>query len=156
MFTGIHILEPRIFDFIPRGVFSDSITDVYPRAMRAGERIAAHVGRGFWHELSTVERYLDTSVELMRHAGRDVELGAGSIIEPGADVRAAVLWENVRVEAGARVWRAVLGAGVRVPGGETIADAAVVRAELVRGAERPAKGLQGAVRGENFVAPLAR
>ena len=30
MFTGIQILEPRIFDYIPRGVFSHSITDVYP------------------------------------------------------------------------------------------------------------------------------
>ncbi|HMJ26219.1 MAG TPA: nucleotidyltransferase family protein, partial [Pyrinomonadaceae bacterium] len=29
MFTGIHILESRIFDYIPRGVFSHTITDVY-------------------------------------------------------------------------------------------------------------------------------
>src|SRR6185436_8104369 len=43
MFTGIHILEPRIFDFIPRGVFSDSVVDVYPQAMAKGERVAAHV-----------------------------------------------------------------------------------------------------------------
>src|ERR1051326_595443 len=30
MFTGIQLLEPRIFDYIPRGVFSHSTTDVYP------------------------------------------------------------------------------------------------------------------------------
>jgi NDP-sugar pyrophosphorylase family protein len=156
MFTGIHILEPRIFDFIPRSVFSDSITDVYPQAMQAGARIAAHVGTGMWHELSTVQRYLDTSIELMKHEGRDVELGAGSVIAPGADVHDAVLWENVHIAQGARVRRAVLGAGVSVPRGETIEDACVVRADLVHGVERPAKGLQGTVRGANFVAPLAR
>ena len=155
MFTGIHILEPRIFDYIPRGVFSDSITDVYPQAMRAGERIAAHVGAGYWYELSTARRYLDTSLALMRREGRNVELGPGSHIETSAEVQDTVLWEDVRVEAGAHVRRAVLGAGVRVPRGETIEDAAVVRAELVRAAERPAKGLTGVVRGENFVAPLA-
>src|SRR4030095_8245778 len=33
MFTGIQILEPRIFDYIPRGVFSHSTTDVYPQAI---------------------------------------------------------------------------------------------------------------------------
>ncbi|MFL6209000.1 MAG: sugar phosphate nucleotidyltransferase [Pyrinomonadaceae bacterium] len=156
MFTGIHILEPRIFDFIPRGVFSDSITDVYPRAMQTGARIAAHVGTGMWHELSTVQRYLDTSIELMKHEGRDVELGAGSIVAAGASVHDAVLWENVHIEEGARVRRAVLGAGVRIPRGETIEDACVVRADLVSGVERPAKGLPGTMRGANFVAPLAR
>jgi NDP-sugar pyrophosphorylase family protein len=154
MFTGIHIMEPRIFDYIPRGVFSDSITDVYPQAMRAGERIAAHVGAGYWYELSTARRYLDTSIALMQREGRNVELGPGANVEPGAEVEDAVLWEDVHVAAGAHVRRAVLGAGVRVPRGETIADAAVVRAELVRAAERPAKGLTGIVRGENFVAPL--
>src|SRR5205085_11819139 len=103
MFTGIHILEPRIFDYIPRGVFSDSITDVYPQALNAGERIAAHVGRGYWHELSTVRRYLDTSIALMRREGRNVELGPGAHIAADAEVADAVLWEDVRVESGARV-----------------------------------------------------
>ncbi len=154
MFTGIHILEPRIFDYIPRGVFSDSITDVYPQAMRAGERIAAHVGAGYWYELSTVRRYLDTSLALMQLKGRNVELGPGSHIAPDADVQDAVLWENVHVEAGARVRRAVLGAGVRVPRGATFENVAIVRAELVQGVERPEKGLSGSVQGANFVASL--
>jgi NDP-sugar pyrophosphorylase family protein len=35
MFTGIQILEPRVFDFIPRGVFSHSVTDVYRTSPRA-------------------------------------------------------------------------------------------------------------------------
>lgn len=156
MFTGIHILAPRIFDYVPRGVFSDSVTGVYPRAFAAGERIAAHVADGYWHELSTIARYLDTSIALMRAQGREIELGENSIIADGAEVTDAVLWENVRVEAGARVSRAVLGAGVRVSAGEVIADAAVVRAELVAGAERPEKALAGEVRGDNFVVPLAR
>jgi len=156
MFTGIHILEPRVFDFIPRGVFSDSVTGVYPRAFAAGERIAGHVASGYWHELSTIGRYLDTSIALMREQGREVEVGENSSIAEGAEIRDAVLWENVRVEAGAKVSRVVLGAGVRVAAGEVIADAAVVRAELVAGAERPEKALAGEVRGENFVVPLAR
>jgi NDP-sugar pyrophosphorylase family protein len=156
MFTGIHIMEPRIFDYVPRGVFSDSITDVYPAAMQAGERIAAHVADGYWYELSTVPRYLDTSIALMRREGRDVELGPGASVAPGADVHDAVLWEDAHVAAGARVRRGVLGAGVRVPSGATFENAVVVRAELVRGVERPAKGLAGAFEGEYFVAPLPR
>src|SRR5512145_2816253 len=60
MFTGIHILEPAVFDYIPRAVFSDSVRDVYPKAMADGKIIAAHVADGgsLWRELSTIERYL--------------------------------------------------------------------------------------------------
>jgi NDP-sugar pyrophosphorylase family protein len=156
MFTGIQILESRIFDYIPRGVFSHSTTDVYPQAIERGERIAAHVAPGMWHELSTIQRYLDISVELMGKEGRSVEVGEGSSVAGDAEVVDSVLWEGVRVETGARVRRAVLGAGVVVPAGEVCEDVAVVRAELVRGEERPEKALAGEVRGANFVVPLPR
>lgn len=156
MFTGIHIIEPRLFDYIPPGRFSDTVTDVYLPAIAAGERIAAHVAAGYWYELSTVGRYLDTSIALLRREQRDVALGPGATIATGAHVHDAVLWEQARVEAGAHVRRAVLGAGVCVSSGESLTDVAVVRAELVRGVERPAKGLAGTFRGDNFVAPLAQ
>ncbi len=156
MFTGIQILEPRIFDYIPRGVFSHSVTDVYIPAIARGERIAAHVGDGMWYELSTIRRYRDISLALMRLEGRDVQLGGGSHIDAGADVCEAILWEGVQVEAGARVRRAILGAGVRIGRGEVIEDAAVVRAALVGGEERPEKALAGEARGDNFVVPLAQ
>ncbi|HEX8117754.1 MAG TPA: NDP-sugar synthase [Pyrinomonadaceae bacterium] len=154
MFTGIQILDPRVFEYIPPGVFSHSVTDVYVPAIARGDRVAAHVARGAWYELSTVRRYLDTSVTLLKKEGRDVELGAGSFVEEGASVSESVLWENVRVEAGARVTRSVLGAGVRVGAGEDFDNVAVVRAELAREFERPEKGLRGEFRGSNFVAPI--
>jgi NDP-sugar pyrophosphorylase family protein len=156
MFTGIQILEPRIFEFIPRGVFSHTTTDVYPQAIARGEKIAAHVARGKWYELSTIPRYLATSIALMRDEKRAVEIGTGSRVEAGAEVSGAVLWEGVRVEAGARVRRAVLGAGVVVRSGDDFEDVAVVRAELVSGSERPAKALEGETRGDNFVVKLPR
>ena len=154
MFTGIQILDPRVFDFIPPGLFSHSVTDVYLPAITRGDRVAAHVARGSWYELSTVRRYLETSVTLLKREGRGVQLGEGSTVEDGADVSESVLWENVNVARGARVRRSVLGAGVRVGPGERFEEVAVVRAELARGVERPEKGLRGEFRGSNFVAPI--
>src|SRR5919202_3708507 len=101
MFTGIQVLDPRIFEFIPRGVFSHTVTDVYIPAIARGERVAAHLAEGSWYELSTVRRYLETSVALLKREGRDVEVGEGSLIEEGAEVIESVLWEGARVEAGA-------------------------------------------------------
>jgi NDP-sugar pyrophosphorylase family protein len=154
MFTGIQILDPRIFSYIPRGVFSHSTTDVYPIAISKGERIVAHVAEGDWYELSTIPRYLDISLAMLRKEGHDVDIGINSKISTGADVTDTVLWENVLIEPGARVHRAIIGDGVCIRSGETIENAAVVRAELVEGAEPPAKALKGEVRGENFVVSL--
>lgn len=154
MFTGIQILEPRIFDYIPRGVFSHSTVDVYPQAIARGERIVAHIADGMWYELSTINRYLDVSLALLKKSGRDVEVGAGSVISKGSNVTESVLWENVKVEAGARVRRAILGDGVIISSGEIIENAALVRAELVRGSEPPPKALKGEFRGGNFVVRL--
>jgi NDP-sugar pyrophosphorylase family protein len=154
MFTGIQILDPKIFEFIPPGVFSHSVTDVYVPAIARGDRVVAHVARGSWYELSTVRRYLETSVTLLKREGRDVELGEGSTVEEGATVTESVLWEQVHVARGARVRRSVLGAGVRVGPDELFDNVAVVRAELARGVERPEKGLRGEFRGSNFVAPI--
>ena len=154
MFTGIQILDTRIFDYIPRGRFSHSTTDVYPQAIARGERIAAHVTEGMWYELSTIERYLEISIALMAREGRDVEIGEGSVIDKEAEIRESVLWENVRVERGARLSRVILGDGVHIPAGEILENAAVVRAELVEGTEPPPKALKGSVRGSLFVVPL--
>jgi NDP-sugar pyrophosphorylase family protein len=154
MFTGIQILEPRIFDYIPAGRFSHSTTDVYPQAMAKGERIAVHIARGNWYELSTIQRYLDISLLLLAQAGKDLTTGAGCQISAEAKVSQSVLWDNVVVESGAQVTRAVLGDNVRISKGEVIENAAVVCASLVEGKTPPAKALKGHIRGGNFVVPL--
>jgi len=157
MFTGIQILEPRIFEFIPRGVFSHTTTDVYPQAMARGELIAVHVADGkneTWHELSTLQRYLDISLQLLSERNLTISSGARCKVSPDACVNETVLWDDVTVESGARVNRAVLADGVRIPAGEIVENAVVVRASLVAGKVPPAKALRGAVRGDNFVVPL--
>ncbi len=156
MFTGIQILESRIFDYIPRGVFSHSVTDVYLPAIAKGERIAAHIATGMWYELSTLRRYLDISLALLNERGEDVYAGRNPSIDSEAEVHEAVLWDKVTIEKGAHIQRAVLGDGVRIPANERVEDAVVVRAELVRNITPPAKALKGHVQGENFVVPLSQ
>jgi NDP-sugar pyrophosphorylase family protein len=156
MFTGIQILEPRIFDYIPRGVFSHSTVEVYPRAIAKAERIVAHVADGMWYELSTLQRYLDISLALLRQKGRGVYTGRNASIDESAEVRDSILWDDVIIESGANVSRTVVGDGVRVRAGERCQDAVVVRADLVAGKEPPAKALKGRVEGDKFVVSLSQ
>jgi NDP-sugar pyrophosphorylase family protein len=154
MFTGIHIMEPRILEYVPRGVFSDSVTDVYPKAMANGEILAAHVASGKWRELSTLKRYLDISVELLSEKGKSLVSGANAIVSPTATVTDSVLWDDVEVGAGARITRAVLADKVKIVANEVIENAVVVPRRLVEGKKPPEKALPGHFRGENFIVPL--
>ena len=156
MFTGIQILEPRIFDYVPRGMFSHSTTDVYPQAIAKGERIATHVATGMWYELSTPQRYLDISLAMLAERGEHLSVGSACVISERAEVRESILWDRVVIEPDARIRHAVLGDGVRIPAGETVEDAVVVRNSLVQGKTSPPKALKGVVRGDNFVVSLSQ
>lgn len=156
MFTGIHILEPRIFEYIPRGVFSHSVTDVYLPAMAQGERIAAHVAEGMWYELSTIQRYLEVSLLLMNGRDLDYQAGLDCEVHAEAQVSESILWDRVIVEKGARVYRSILADGVRIRAGEEVENCAVVLTSLVQNEARPAKALAGEFKGDNFVVPLTR
>ncbi|HJP93741.1 MAG TPA: NDP-sugar synthase [Pyrinomonadaceae bacterium] len=154
MFTGIQILEPRIFEYIPRGVFSHSTTDVYPQAIQNGEVIAAHVASGKWRELSTLERYLEISIELLKERGESYSAGSNALISTTASVVDSILWDDVNVGDGARITRAVLADDVSIKAGEVIESAVVVPRQLVEGKTPPKKALPGNFQGENFVVPL--
>lgn len=153
MFTGIHILEPGIFDYIPRGVFSDSVRDVYPKAMADGKIIAAHVAgdAGMWREMSTIERYLTISLEFLRREGRDTIMDEGCEIESGATVERSVLWKRARVQRGARLAECIVGDDVIIPSSAEFSRAAIVSADSVSLNERPEKALPAEIIGDNLV-----
>ena len=155
MFTGIHILEPRIFDYIPPNVFSHSTTDVYPQAIRSGERVAAHVTTGKWRELSTLQRYLDISLEMLRETGASLSYGEGTKVSASATVVDSILWDRVNVAGNANIRRAILADDVNIGNNEVIEDSVVVPWSLIEGKTPPAKAMRGRVQGENFVVPLS-
>jgi NDP-sugar pyrophosphorylase family protein len=153
MFTGIHILEPRVFDYIPPGVFSDIVGDVYRPALARGDKIAAHVGDGHWFELSTIPRYLDISLAMLNDA--DLCIGENCEIAAGANVRSSVLWDGVRIGEGAELYRTIIADDVVIGPGERYENAAIVRADMVRGcSEIPEKALKGYVEGDNYIVSL--
>lgn len=151
MFTGIQVLSPRIFEYIPRGVFSHSTVHVYPKAIQAGEPVIGYVSESDWYEMSTLDRYLDASLALIRKTGdgdERVVVGRGCVIQPGSQVRDSVLWDHVVVEAGASVEQSIIGDGVRILSESKISRAAVVRRDAVQKIER------GTVAGENLLVPI--
>jgi NDP-sugar pyrophosphorylase family protein len=148
MFTGIQVLSPRIFEYIPRSRFSHSTIDVYPRAIEEGEPIVGYISNEDWFEMSTLGRYLEANLRLMGKKGQSVIAGQDCIIEDGATVEDSVLWDRVVVESGARVSHAVLADGVRIAAGQVIERSVVVRREMMSAIER------GEFFGDNLMVPI--
>lgn len=155
MFTGIHILEPRVFDYIPRGVYSDIVPTFYNPAIRNGERIAAHIAEGNWFELSTIPRYLDISLAMLNGQKEKIVKGANTIISDSAKVKNSVIWDNVKIEDEAELHHTIVADGVTIKSGERFENVAIVRAEMLAHCDEiPPKALKGFVQGENYVVPL--
>lgn len=54
MFTGVHVLEPVVFDYL-RPAFSSINEDFYPPAIKAGLPIYGYVYEGYWSDVGTPE-----------------------------------------------------------------------------------------------------
>jgi NDP-sugar pyrophosphorylase family protein len=153
MFTGIHILEPRVFEYIPRGVYSDVVPTFYNPAIRKGEKIASYVTEANWFELSTIPRYLDISLAMMN--GGDVHFGRNCALEGAASLKDSVIWDNVTIGDGAILYRTIVADGVVIEPRSHFENVAIVRADSVRSCnEIPEKALKGYISGDNYVVPL--
>lgn len=136
VFTGIHILEPAIFQYIPDGRFCEINDEVYPKALANGEKILGFPVEGYWNDLGEPARYLGAQKDLFLQnstgprtclstdvtiadsatVGPFVSAGRGCVIEPGAVVENAILLENVTIRKGAVVRNCVIGPGVTLDG----------------------------------------
>ena len=135
--TGIYVLEPQIFDFIPAGEVVDFSADVFPAALDQGLALHGHVAEGYWEDVGTVEAYLRAHVDVLNGAvqvdvggfelSEGVWLGEGAELDPDATVDGpVVIGDNCRVEAGAHLAEyTVLGTDVVVK-----AEASVTRSVL--------------------------
>jgi NDP-sugar pyrophosphorylase family protein len=145
LFTGVHVLDPGLFDRLPPGP-SSSVRDLYAPLIAEGERVMGVRVRGRWHDLGSPSLYLASQLALLAGmsgrarsllgAGSQIAAGArvngcvigpGAVIDAGALVSSSVLWENVRVGPGARVRGCVVTDGVRIPEGARLSGAAVLR-----------------------------
>jgi len=93
MFTGVHVLSPRLIARLPPTGESDSIRQAYLPALMAGEHIEGVRYGGYWHEHSTPERYLQGNWNLLS--------GSVTLTQPPAPIRAVA--ESAVVEPGAEL-----------------------------------------------------
>jgi len=113
-FLGIHVLGQALRARLPaRGGL---IEDVYLPALARGEVLRAHLFEGLWHDIGTMESYLDANMAWLAARGLERWIGAGARVADG------VVLERVVVGAGASVTgRGALRRCVVWPGANAVA-----------------------------------
>jgi N-acetylmuramate 1-kinase len=118
-FCGLHLVSPRILDFLPAEGFA-GIIPAYERAMKRGERVAGVCAPGsFWADIGTPQQYLDAHREISpgrQRRGSLVAIGRGVTIEKGARIENAVIWDGARIRKNARIENAIVGRDADVAG----------------------------------------
>jgi mannose-1-phosphate guanylyltransferase/phosphomannomutase len=124
--TGIYVLEPEVYDFIPEGQSVDFSSDVFPAILDKDLRLHGHVCDGYWEDVGTTEAYLRAHADVLDghvqvdipgfRIGEGIWLGEGAEVDPAARVDGpVVIGDNCRVEANAHLCQyTVLGTDVVV------------------------------------------
>ena len=63
--TGIYVLEPEVFSYIPEGAFSDFANDVFPALLAAGEKVVGYEGGFYWSDIGTLRSYKEAQCDAL-------------------------------------------------------------------------------------------
>ncbi len=117
-FTGIHIMDPKIFSHFPEETFFGIIA-CYRQLIQSGKKIRTFTSEGhYWHDIGSVEGYFQANKALSDYTfsictGCRVDpsarleewvvVGNGDRIERDVEIRRSILWEAVTIREGVKV-----------------------------------------------------
>ncbi len=121
IFTGIHIINPAIFEHFPtdKKMFC-IVASVYKKLLDTG-KIYGFECTGTWQDIGNPDEYMAANMQMLENGKNNVLINESAVIENGAQVGPfAVIGKGATVKSGASVknsvvWPgAVIGAGAKV------------------------------------------
>ncbi len=107
--TGIYILEPEIFSFIPEKIQFDFSKDLFPLLLKEKKALYGYKYSGYWRDIGDPDSYIEGHY--------DVFDGKVKISIPGEKLD--IVGRDVRVDTGASIHRSVRFEGVVIIGEKT-------------------------------------
>ena len=132
LFTGIYACDPAIHDWITPGKV-ESVIPIFLNMIRAGAKLGAVViDQGSWWDLGSRTAYLSAHSALNGMYGPAIDpaaqveagavlrginvIGAGAVVEAGAQLEDSIVWPGGRVRAGAELKRCIVRSGITADG----------------------------------------
>lgn len=134
--TGIYILEPDIFKYIPAKTEFDFSKNLFPLMLEQKLPLYGYISEGYWKDVGNLDELmlaqrnvLDGEVKIsipgerLNVIGRDVWVGANSNISPKVKFKGGVIiGDNCEIEDEVEIENSVLGDGCIIKKGAKITD----------------------------------
>lgn len=152
MFSGAHVISPRIFMYLPDTDFSSIVDEAYRPLVESGrDAVAGIVDDGTWFDIGTTRRYMSASKTMrelmvsgkvaarrgsrvegdcvihasMRGAATRSVIGARSVIE--GSVEDSVIWEDCHIGPGVELDSCIVAHGVEITDPMKLTDVMICR-----------------------------
>jgi mannose-1-phosphate guanylyltransferase/phosphomannomutase len=112
--TGIYILDPKVFDFIPKGVEFDFSKDLFPLLLEGKQALYGFIASGYWCDVGNIESYMKAQYDALsgkiklnipgQEISPGVWVGKGTTISSRASIKGPVLiGDNCQIKDFARI-----------------------------------------------------
>ncbi len=137
--TGIYILEPEIFKYIPAQTEFDFSKNLYPLMLKEGLPLFGYIADGYWRDIGNLDEYviahrdiLEGRVQIsipgarLNTIGKDVWVGANTTVSKKARMAGGVIiGANCVIEDGAELTNVIIGDGSVVKARAHVRDSVV-------------------------------
>jgi mannose-1-phosphate guanylyltransferase/phosphomannomutase len=125
--TGIYVLDPAVFNYIPKDKPTDFSQDVFPAMLKQGDPLYGYIATGYWCDVGNLAEYMKANADVLQ--GRvnvplsGTDLGGGVWVEDGVEMAPdAQIFGPVWVGHDAKIKSNVMIHGPSVVGPYTIVD----------------------------------
>ncbi len=129
--TGIYVLEPEIFKYIPAGENFDFSQDLFPLLLKNKEALFGFPAKGYWRDIGNTDSYREAHHDIFRGrvnvkidetkqdlVGKDLRLGADVRIDEIRQLEGTVvIGDNSQVLGNAHIKDSVIGRNCTIEAG---------------------------------------
>ncbi|MBN1905028.1 MAG: NDP-sugar synthase [Deltaproteobacteria bacterium] len=132
-FTGIHVLSPSVFDWLPQKGYSDIISECYRPMIESGKSINAHMVKGhYWYDIGTIDSYIKASLDFLRLENRQIYKGDNLRLDASATVKNwAIIGNNVTIGKDVVIDSSIIMDNVVIKNGTHIKKSIVISDDMI-------------------------
>jgi mannose-1-phosphate guanylyltransferase / phosphomannomutase len=121
--TGIYVLEPEIFNYIPKGENFDFSQDLFPLMLKNNDPLFGYSSKGYWRDIGNTDSYREAYHDIFKgkvnlkideekqdRVGKDLRIGADvTLEEPGGLSGTVVIGDNSQIRGEVQIKDSVIG-----------------------------------------------
>jgi mannose-1-phosphate guanylyltransferase / phosphomannomutase len=129
--TGIYLLEPEIFKYIPAGENFDFSQDLFPLMLKKKDALFGCTAKGYWRDIGNTDSYREAYHDIFKgrinlkidepkqdFVGKDLRIGADVKLEQSAGLEGTVvIGDNSQILGDVRIKDSVIGRNCTIEAG---------------------------------------